>query len=380
MRISSDFDGGNIICHACDDPADIRLEIRRDANSHFYQWFHFRLTGARGQDCVMQIVNAGGAAYVGGWPDYRAVASYDRRRWFRVPSTSFDREAGVLTIRHAPERDTVWYAYFAPYSMERHADLVAEIATASPLARLEVAGATLDGQDIDLLHIGRDDGKPKRQCWVIARQHPGETMAEWWMEGFLRRLVDPDDALARSLLAEAVFHVVPNMNPDGSRRGHLRTNAAGANLNREWNDPQPWRSPEVLHVRAAMQETGVDFALDVHGDEALPYNFIAGPHGIPSLQPRQIALMHDFQAALVRACPDFQTARGYPEAAPGKADLSMCTNWIAETFGCLAMTLEMPFKDNADAPDPATGWSPERSRKLGAAALDAIAAVVDRLR
>jgi len=35
------------------------------------------------------------------------------------------------------------------------------------------------------------------------------------------------------------------MNPDGSWRGHLRTNASGANLNREWGDPTPDKSPEV---------------------------------------------------------------------------------------------------------------------------------------
>lgn len=35
------------------------------------------------------------------------------------------------------------------------------------------------------------------------------------------------------------------MNPDGSWRGHLRTNAAGANLNREWAKPSLETSPEV---------------------------------------------------------------------------------------------------------------------------------------
>ncbi len=48
-------------------------------------------------------------------------------------------------------------------------------------------------------------------------------------------------------------------------------------------------------------------------------------------------------------------------------------------FGCLAMTLEMPFKDNADMPDTIYGWSPERSMKLGASQLDAIRAMLDRL-
>ena len=42
------------------------------------------------------------------------------------------------------------------------------------------------------------------------------------------------------------------MNPDGSWRGHLRTNATGANLNREWLEPSKERSPEVLAVRSFM--------------------------------------------------------------------------------------------------------------------------------
>jgi len=150
MRISSSFDAGNISCLACAEPGDIQLAIAKDNNSDFYQWFYFRLSGARGQACVLKLTNAGAAAYAGGWNDYHAVASYDRLTWFRVP-TEYD--GTVLTIRHTPAQDAVYYAYFAPYSMERHADLVAR-ALASPHVRLEVLGATLDGQDLDLLRIG----------------------------------------------------------------------------------------------------------------------------------------------------------------------------------------------------------------------------------
>ncbi len=375
MKISANFDGGNIDCLDCTDPADIRLEIRKDAGGAFHQWFYFRLTGARGQDCVLNITNAGAASYPAGWRDYRAVASYDRADWFRV-ETGYDDK--TLSIRHRPGRDLVYYAYFAPYTMERHADLISR-AAASPLVRLSVLGESLDGQDIDLLRIG-EPGPDKRQIWAIARQHPGESMAEWWMEGLLDRLLDPDDPAAEALLKRAVFHIVPNMNPDGSRRGHLRTNAAGANLNREWAKPSLEQSPEVYLVRAKMQQTGVDFLLDVHGDEALPYNFLTGMVGIPSLSKQQRSLMDDFKAAMVRASPDFQTEHGYPTPKPGKANLTLCANYVAETFRCLALTLEQPFKDNADAPDERHGWSPERAKKLGAATLDALAAVLGDLR
>ncbi len=60
-------------------------------------------------------------------------------------------------------------------------------------------------------------------------------MAEWFAEGFLERLALEGHDPECSLLCElATIHCVPNMNPDGSVRGHLRTNASGANLNREW--------------------------------------------------------------------------------------------------------------------------------------------------
>lgn len=375
MRVSAGFDSGNIIALETQDPADIRLEIRLDQGSRHFQWFHFRLSGAKGQACVMRILNAGQASYTDGWEGYRACASYDRRTWFRAAT---EYAEGVLTIRHTPMRDSVWFAYFAPYSMERHTDLIAHCLT-SPRAGLIPLGQTLDGQDLDLLRIG-EDGPGKRIMWVIARQHPGESMAEWWMEGFLERLLDDGDATARGLLDRAVFHVVPNMNPDGSRRGHLRTNAVGTNLNRAWLHPSMERSPEIFLVQRKMQETGLDFCLDVHGDEGIPNNFIAGAEGIPGWTQRLAELKARYVAGLLKASPDFQTQQGYPVAAPGRANLKMATNWTAQHFDALSMTLEMPFKDANVNPDPIHGWSPERCKAFGRAHLEVMAEMVGALR
>ena len=174
--------------------------------------------------------------------------------------------------------------------------------------------------------------------------------------------------------------MVPKLNPDGWRGGHLRTNAAGVNLNREWHAPSPEKSPEVLCVRDAMDGTGVDFAMDVHGDEAIPANFLAGFEGIPSLTERQTQLFNLFSENLERISPDFQTRQGYEVAAPGQANMSMSTTQLAERYGCVSMTLEMPFKDNFDLPDPLYGWSPERSKYLAFACLDALYAILPDLK
>ncbi|WP_343562561.1 M14 family metallopeptidase [Kiloniella sp. b19] len=378
LRISSAFDAGNIRCLKLDDASDIVCEIEKDSNSDFYQWFYFRLSGAAGQNCTVRITNAAGAAYPNGWENYNTVASYDREHWFRVPTRY---ENGELIFSLQPEQDSVYFAYFAPYSMERHADLIAACQSSDRVSA-EVIGQSLDGQDIDLLKISDPEtpGADKLKLWVLARQHPGESMTEFWIEGFLDRLLDEDDPVAREILKRADFYVIPNMNPDGSRRGNLRVNAAGANLNREWENPTLERSPEVFYARRKMMEVGVDFSFDIHGDEGLPYNFIAGTHGIPSFDERLLNLLETFKEDYERANPDFQRVYGYPQNRPQQGNLTMCSNNTAETHNCLAMTLEMPFKDNADAPNELEGWSPSRSQALGYAAMDPIWRILDKLR
>ena len=282
MQISQDFDAGNIEIISAADVKNVQLKIRPDNQSEFYQWFYFRLSGAKGQQCNLSILNASGAAYPPGFENYKIVYSYDRVNWLRHPTSLV---GGALKIEFTPDQDSVFFAYFAPYSMERHLDLVAKSQLAAHCEH-RVLGKTLDGQDMDLLVFsdGRDS-EDKKTCWVIARQHPGETMAEWWMEGCIEKLLDLSSALTAKLLERCNIYVVPNMNPDGSRRGHLRTNAAGKNLNREWIEPTLDASPEVYLVKEEIKAIGADFFLDVHGDESLPYCFIAGTEGLSDWSP-----------------------------------------------------------------------------------------------
>ena len=370
LSITSAFDGGNIRVARIDGNR-ATLEIAKDHASDFYQWFYFRVTGGAGQELALNITNCGGSAYPLGWNGYRARVSDDREDWALADTSYAD---GTLTIRTTPATNSLWVAYFAPYTMERHHDLVAAVA-AHPDVDYRSLGQTLDGQEIDYVRI---EGGPL-QVWFYARQHPGETMAEWWMEGAFEKLLDDADPVARRLRKAATFHIVPNMNPDGSRRGHLRTNAAGVNLNREWHEPSLERSPEVFHVRNEMDKTGVDFAMDVHGDEAIAANFLAGFEGIPSWKKDQQALYDLFGEKLIALSPDFQTEKGYEIAAPGQANLSMSTAQLAERYGAVSMTLEMPFKDHDDLPDPHHGWSPDRCRLLAKSCLDALHAILPDL-
>ncbi len=374
MIVSSSFDSGNIRVVDASDPSNIQLEINADNASDFMQWFHFRLEGEVGQACRINILNAGKAAYLDGWPNYQVCTSYNRQDWFRTPTTYQD---GVLSFELELDQRSVYFSYFAPYSYERHLDLLAW-AEEDHRVRGETLGQTLDGRDMSLLKI-TDSETPKRKVWVIARQHPGETMAEWFVEGFLQALLDEDNPLSVALLRDTAFYVVPNMNPDGSVRGNLRTNAAGANLNREWQTPSMESSPEVYLVREKMLQEGGDLFLDIHGDEALPYNFVAGCEGNPSYNDYHANLEAVFKQSYMQASPDFQDTVGYDKDPAGEANMTIAANWMGEQFKTLSFTIEMPFKDNADLPNLDTGWSPMRSAQLGRDVLHPIRATLQAI-
>ena len=366
IKISHNFDAGAIEIVRADQPQHIELNIRKDSHADFTQWFYFRLQGAKGQACTMRFLNAGKATYPGGWENYRVAASYDNQNWFRV-DTSYDGQ--VMTVNHTPDSNSVYYAYFEPYSWDRHLALLGKVAQ-HPQVAIEDLGSSVDGRDMNLLVVG--DPAAAKKIWIIARQHPGETMAEWFVEGLLDALLARANPVARKLLQQAVFYIVPNMNPDGSVRGNLRTNAAGANLNREWMTPSMERSPEVLLVKQKMHAIGCDMFFDIHGDEALPYNFVAGSEMLEGFTERQMQEQQGFIEQFKRVSPDFQNVHGYLASKYNQEMLTLASKYVGHTFKCLSLTLEMPFKDNADLPDPEMGWNGARSMQLGAAMLQPI--------
>lgn len=374
MQISANFDSGNIEVVSIDDNGDIKLNIRKDTSSDFFQWFHFRLVGAIDVPCTISILNAGESSYPDGWENYHACASYDRSEWFRVPTKY---EGGVLTIEYLPSNNSIYFAYFAPYSYDQHQNLIHN-AQYSDLCTVEVIGQTYEGRDIDMLIIG-DEGIGNN-IWLIGRQHPGETMAEWFVQGAIDRLLDDSDAVARKLLETSCFYIIPNMNVDGSIAGNLRANVAGENLNRAWEKPSAEKSPEVYYCLKKMDEIGVDLMLDAHGDEAIPYNFVAASEGIPGYTDRLKRLEDLFKNNWMETSPDFQDEYNYGADEPGKANMTVCSNAVAQRFDCLSFTIEMPFKDNDDLPDPVYGWSAERSVLLGESILQPILKVVPHLR
>ncbi|WP_405118858.1 M14-type cytosolic carboxypeptidase [Pseudomonas leptonychotis] len=376
MQINSNFDSGNIEVIDASNPHRVLLAIRADLNSPHFQWFHFQVSDLQaGQRYGFSLGNAGQSSYENAWSGYNAVASYDQVNWFRVPSRF---EHGALNFDIEPLHAQIWFAYFEPYSRERHALLI-EDAQRLAGAELFACGKSIEGRPIELLRISRNP-QAQRKIWLIAQQHPGEHMAEWFMQGVIERLQQRDDAELNALLEQADLYLVPNMNPDGAFRGHLRTNVAGRDLNRAWQSASEADSPEVYFVQQQMRAVGVDLFLDIHGDEEIPHVFAAGCEGNPGFSSRLAALDKEFRHQLMAIGAEFQTTFGYTPDQFGQANTTLACNAVGLEFDCLAFTIEMPFKDHDDHPNPLTGWNGARSMQLGKDVLSVAATMVGKLR
>jgi murein tripeptide amidase MpaA len=371
MKIQAQFDGGNIEYIGVDTlKKTVLLNIKDDCNANEKQWFYFSATEVKNINYTYQICNAFDVSYPEAWATCSIVASYDQKEWFRV-STLYDGQS--LKFLHLSRNETVYFALFAPYSYQQHQQLINKSLRHEHCKLIE-SGLSIKGKNIDLLRIDTD--KPecceKLSIWVIARQHPAETMAEWFIQGFIEALLNNNSIISKKLLASATFYIVPNMNIDGSISGNLRTNAAGVDLNRSWLDPDIKTSPESFYIKEKMKETGVDLFLDIHGDEDIPYAFIAGAEGNPSYSEKLAMQDKAFRNIFANTTTDFCIENGYDANQPMEGNLKVAGNQIGELFNCLSLTIEMPFTDNKFQPDEQYGWSPQRSIDLGSAVLSPI--------
>eukprot|EP00644_Phytophthora_capsici_P001449 jgi/Phyca11/6237/fgenesh1_pm.PHYCAscaffold_10_\ len=135
----------------------------------------------------------------------------------------------------------------------------------------ELLTRSLEGLRVDLLTISSCDGimpnrrsrqgsalqfdpKQKKLVVISARVHPGETPANFMLDGMLQLLLHPEDESSIALRRHFVFKIIPMLNPDGVCQGFYRTDTRGVNLNRVYEDPQPELAPSVFALKELLMD------------------------------------------------------------------------------------------------------------------------------
>lgn len=369
IKIQNNFESGAIDVVDANNAQDIQLNITKDNDACTRQWFYFSVLTETAQHQRIRILNAGKVSFPLAWHDYQVFASYDNEQWFRV-NTCYDSEQ--LIIEHDAKSKVVYYAYFVPYSLNRQKVLLQEVKQ-HPLVDIQTLTQTALGHNLDLIIVG-EFALNKKHIWLIARQHPGESMAQWISEGFLKAVCSDQ---ASNLLDKYTFFIVTNMNPDGSQLGNHRTNYHGKNLNRCWDEPSLELCPEVSSVRDAMYQYGVDLFFDVHGDESIPHNFIMSKSSdLVGEQFKKVLAKIDSNFQLQYDYDSYNTSCGTSCCNSGCGKSKTSTGFVAEEFGVTSLLLEASFK-NLQSANVADEWDDKGCLALGKSLLVALTHVLD---
>ena len=123
------------------------------------------------------------------------------------------------------------------------------------------------------------DHKKKKGIVLTCRVHPGESNAQFIMEGMIEFLLSKDRE-AQQLRNQYVFKIVPMLNPDGVVYGNYRCSLLGVDLNRRWINPSKVLHPTIYHMKQLLKmfdvERKVELYTDVHGHSRSKNAFMYG--------------------------------------------------------------------------------------------------------
>ena len=134
---------------------------------------------------------------------------------------------------------------------------------------------TIGGNDIDYITINNsyinnafNNDKNRKVIFLIARQHPSETVGSWKIKGAIKFLLGNSDE-AKYLRDNFIFKIIPMINVDGVISGNTRTSFSGCDLNRRWINPNEFLHPEIFYTKNLIHNFSLKYSIeciiDFHG-------------------------------------------------------------------------------------------------------------------
>ena len=306
LIFESRFESGNLLCaFRGDNDNSYQLYLQNDTNTTGYiQWFFFRVSNTKkGKRINFNIINMlrktclyqsgmkimvystkqAEKENIGWHRDCINVMYYPNNLYVFNQTTERKRLLYSLTFDYEfkYDNDIVYFANCIPYF---YSTLMKELNKYEldeenyPFFHRKTLCSTLGGNDLDMFtinsyydiykSIGPSYQDKRKGIVLIARQHPGETVGSYVMQGCIDFLMGNSDE-AKKLRDIYIIKVVPMMNPDGVLVGNSRTSFAGCDLNRRWLKPNEIIHPEVYYTKEMIlklaSQREIAFICDFHG-------------------------------------------------------------------------------------------------------------------
>jgi len=271
--IDCDFPGGNIIVDAIEgDTVSLHQDVR-DTEGDWFYWY-FRIRGAKNRRLNFRFTRGNVNGVLG-----PAVSTDVGKTWRWLGKDV----VGDATFRYSFEEDVeeVRFCFAMPYLEANLRDFIKRHAGNRSL-KVDVLCKTNKGREVELLRLGRLDGKCNHRVLLACRHHACEMMASYALEGIMEAVLDDTDC-GRWFKENVEFLVVPFMDKDGVEDGDQGKNRKPFDHNRDYAGDSIYPSVRILRQLVPQWSEGnLRFALDMHcpwirGQQNEVIYFVGGP-------------------------------------------------------------------------------------------------------
>lgn len=257
LQVDADIPGGNIVVDRIEgDNIHLHQDLRDTAGDWFY--WHFRVRGAAGRTLTFHFSK-----------DHRnpigvrgpAISTDGGKSW-RWLGAQAVRGASFLHAFH-PDAVEVRFCFAFPY-LESNLQKFLRQFEKDPHLNVQTLCQTRKGRNVELLLLGRLDGKCQQRVALTCRHHCCEMMASYVLEGIIKEvLTDSEDG--RWLRDNVEFFIVPMVDKDGVEEGDQGKNRKPHDHNRDYQGKSIYASVQAIRERLPAWSAGkLRFALDLH--------------------------------------------------------------------------------------------------------------------
>ncbi len=263
VRVDAGFPGGNIVVDSIvGDTVTLHQDLR-DTEGDWFYW-HFRVRGAAGRTLQFCFSRSNPIGTRG-----PALSLDGGKSWSWLGTNAVQGKTFTCAVPGGAREARFCFAI--PYLESNLQDFLRRHRRHRNL-KVETLCQTPNERRVELLRLGRLDGKAK-QCVVLAcRHHACEMIASYSLEGLMEAVLDFEEV--RPLREQVEFFVVPFMDKDGVEAGDQGKNRRPHDHNRDYHGQSLYASVRAVRelITGRLGSRNVALALDMH----CPY--IRGAH------------------------------------------------------------------------------------------------------
>ena len=273
IRVDAGFPGGNIVVDSiAGDTVTLHQDLRDTAGNWFY-WY-FRVRGAAGRTVHFCFSESNPIGTRG-----PALSLDGGETWSWLGTNAVKGKTFTCAFPRGAREGRLCFAI--PYLQSNLRDFLQRHQRNSHL-RVETVCKTPKGRRVELLRLGRLDGKAEQCVLLTCRHHACEMIASYSLEGILEAVLDSEEG--RRLREQVEFFVIPFMDKDGVEEGDQGKNREPHDHNRDYDGESLYASVRAVRelVTQRLASRTIAFALDLHcphirGPRNEVIYFVGGP-------------------------------------------------------------------------------------------------------